>query len=300
MIASLHGTCNDAGAFQGRHDVCAPARHIVRANHAGEFIHRYSPVWTPRRVCSSATHRTGESCRRIYAPRFALIARHDICAPARHIVRANHAGEFMRRYSPLSHATTYVRRRNTTYGRIMPANLCAAIRPYRTPRHMCAGTTHRTGESCQRIHSPRFALIARHDICAPARHIVRANHASEFIRRDSPLSHATTYVRRHDTSYGRIMPANSFAAIRPYRTPRHMCAGTTHRTGESCRRIHSPLFALIALIACTAAACCGSQLPAAALSCLLRLSAARNPLQQFCHHAVQYRRCWQLHRITTP
>ena len=33
---------------------------------------------------------------------------------------------------------------------------------------------------------------------------------------------------------------------------------------------------------------------------LLRLSAARNPLQQFCHHAVQYRRCRQLHRITTP
>ena len=33
---------------------------------------------------------------------------------------------------------------------------------------------------------------------------------------------------------------------------------------------------------------------------LLRLSAACNPRQQFCHHAVQYRRCRQLHRITTP
>ena len=111
------------------------------------------------------------------------------------------------------------------------------------------------------------AFQGRHDICAPAHHIVRANHASEFIRRYSPCKDATTYVRRHDTSYGRIMPANSFAAIRPPRTPRHMCAGAPHRTGESCQRIHSPLFALIALIACTAAACCGSQLPAAALSC---------------------------------
>ena len=27
----------------GRHDICAPARHNVRANHAGEFIRRYSP-----------------------------------------------------------------------------------------------------------------------------------------------------------------------------------------------------------------------------------------------------------------
>ena len=86
---------------------------------------------------------------------------------------------------------------------------------------------------------------------------------------------ASLHVRRRDTAYGRIMPANSFAAICP-------CA----------------------LIACTAAACCASQLPAIRpyrmySRSLLRLSAACNPRQQFCHHAVQYRRCWQLHRITT-
>jgi hypothetical protein len=31
---------------------------------------------------------------------------------------------------------------------------------------------------------------------------------------------------------------------RPARTPPRMCSGARHRKGESCRRIHSPLFAL--------------------------------------------------------
>ena len=43
------------------------------------------------------------------------------------------------------------------------------------------------------------------------------------IRRGA-LKDATTYVLQRDTSYGRIMPANSFAAIRPTRTPRRMCS----------------------------------------------------------------------------
>jgi len=41
------------------------------------------------------------------------LGRHDVCAPARHTVRANHAGEFIRRYSPCKDATTYALRRDT-------------------------------------------------------------------------------------------------------------------------------------------------------------------------------------------
>jgi len=52
--ASLHGTCNDRGALQGRHDICDPAPDIVRANHTGEFIRRYSPL--------SGAHRAPEIC----------------------------------------------------------------------------------------------------------------------------------------------------------------------------------------------------------------------------------------------
>ena len=37
-------------ALQGRHDICAPAPDIVRANHAGEFIRRYSPLSGARRA----------------------------------------------------------------------------------------------------------------------------------------------------------------------------------------------------------------------------------------------------------
>ena len=116
------------------------------------------PARTPRRMRSGATHRKGESCRRIHSP---LFARTDAttCVLRRDNVRANHAGEFIRRYSPV-----------------------------RTPRRMYSGATQRKGESCRRIHSPLFALQGRHDVCAPARHNVRANHPGEFIRRYSPFS----------------------------------------------------------------------------------------------------------------
>ena len=50
-------------------------------------------------MCAGATQRKGESCRRIHSP---LFARMDATTYVRRrdIVRANHAGEFIRRYSP--------------------------------------------------------------------------------------------------------------------------------------------------------------------------------------------------------
>ena len=83
-------------------------------------------------------------------------------------------------------------------------------------------------------------------------------------------------MRSGATTYGRIMPANSSAAIRQCSSANSVRA---NHAGEFIRpyrpyRMYS--------------------------RSLLRLSAACNPLQQFCHHAVQYRRCRQLHRITTP
>jgi hypothetical protein len=96
----------------------------------------------------------------------------------------------------------------------MPANSFAAIRPDDTNHagEFIRRYSPRRYESCRRIHSPLFARdvatprdhrIPQSSPRAPTGpHAVGANHAGEFIRRYSPVTI-------------RIMPANSFAPIRP-------------------------------------------------------------------------------------
>jgi hypothetical protein len=79
------------------------------ANHAGEFMRRYSPngrhTMTPRTTPVRA-NQAGEFIRR-YSPN----GRHAM-TPRTTPVRANHAGEFIRRYSPNGrHAMTPERQR---------------------------------------------------------------------------------------------------------------------------------------------------------------------------------------------
>ena len=123
---------------------------------------------------------------------------------------------------------------------------------------MYSGATQRKGESCRRIHSPVFALQGRHDVCTPARHNVRANHAGEFIRRYSPLSHVQS------------QPAAALSCLLQRSAARN--PPLSHVQPQQ----------------------------AAALSYPLRRSAACNPLQQLRYHTVQYRRYRQLDGLATP
>ncbi len=131
---------------------------------------------------------------------------------------------------------------------------------YRRHRYII-GTHGRRGESCRRIHSP---LFARYDgVACPSvgggpsvgpgyivgvdtplvPTVVGANHAGEFIRRYSPDADAA--VRRSAA----VRPSAAVRRAGVYRRCRYI-VGTHGRRGESCRRIHSPLFARYDGVAC--------------------------------------------------
>jgi hypothetical protein len=217
----------------------------VGANHAGECIRRYSPDTTCAPVrrpgaCPSVgsgyivdTHgtRRGESCRRIHSP---LFARYDACT-----------GPSVGGVS-VGRVRVYRRYPRYPYGRIMPANAFAAIRPIRrVHRSVGRGRVRRSGRGISSIPT------------VP----VGANHAGECIRRYSPnvcngpsaggvsVGRVGVYRRYPRYPYGRIMPANAFAAIRPIRrVHRSLGRGRVRRSGAcpaagGVGRGHSPLFA---------------------------------------------------------